>query len=167
MGDPLQGHDDPVTSVAFSHDGTRIVSGSGDKTVRIWDATTGAQMGDPLQGHDDWVSSVAFSHNGARIVSGSQDKTVRICDTISSGSVINTTLIDYNDSLQAHNNWNLSSDGWITFPNCPHGIVWIPSQFCKPLWRPQNSCIISRVGYTKFSFADCVYGEEWFNCVED
>ncbi|KAE9386282.1 hypothetical protein BT96DRAFT_544839, partial [Gymnopus androsaceus JB14] len=48
----LKGHDDGVSSVAFSHDGTRIVSGSYDNTVRIWDATTGAQMGDPLQGHD-------------------------------------------------------------------------------------------------------------------
>ncbi|KAE9383340.1 hypothetical protein BT96DRAFT_844091, partial [Gymnopus androsaceus JB14] len=103
------------------------------------------------------VTSVAFSHDGTRIVSGSQDKTVRICDTISTPHLL----------YLAHNNWNLSSDGWITFPNCPHCIFWIPSQFCKPLWRPQNSCIISRVGYTKFSFADCVYGEEWFNCVED
>ncbi len=34
----LHGHDKPVTGVAFSPDGTRIVSGSGDKTLKVWDA---------------------------------------------------------------------------------------------------------------------------------
>ena len=36
------GHSSSVTSVCFSPDGTRIVSGSWDKTVRIWNAVTGA-----------------------------------------------------------------------------------------------------------------------------
>ncbi|KAJ7675403.1 hypothetical protein B0H14DRAFT_3178029, partial [Mycena olivaceomarginata] len=44
----LRGHDGSVSSVAFSPDGQRIVSGSGDKTVRIWDAATGAAIGEPL-----------------------------------------------------------------------------------------------------------------------
>ncbi|KAE9383194.1 hypothetical protein BT96DRAFT_1009531 [Gymnopus androsaceus JB14] len=64
MGNALQGHDNWVNSVAFSPDGTRIVSGSDDKTLRIWVATTGAQMGNALQGHDDVVNSVAFAPDG-------------------------------------------------------------------------------------------------------
>ncbi|KAE9403149.1 WD40 repeat-like protein [Gymnopus androsaceus JB14] len=167
MGDPLQGHDNWVNSVAFSHDGTRIVSGSQDKTVRIWDATTGAQMGDhPLQGHDDRVHSVAFSHDGTRIVSGSHDDTSRIWDA-AIDLPINNTLTDHIEFLEAHNNWNLSSDGWITLPNCPYGIIWIPPQFRKLLWRPRNLCIISQLGYTKLSFKNCVYGAEWFHCIEE
>jgi WD40 repeat protein len=63
--------------VAFSQDGKRVVSGSGDKTVRIWDAASGEQQLE-LKGHSDWVTSVAFSQDGKRVVSGSDDKTVRI-----------------------------------------------------------------------------------------
>ncbi|KIO01891.1 hypothetical protein M404DRAFT_961384 [Pisolithus tinctorius Marx 270] len=47
----LQGHNDIVSSVAFSPDGKRIVSGSWDKTVRVWDAERGVQIGSPLKGH--------------------------------------------------------------------------------------------------------------------
>ena len=40
----LQGHSDFVFSVAYSPDGKRIVSGSGDRTVRIWDAAMGKEV---------------------------------------------------------------------------------------------------------------------------
>ncbi|KAB5591586.1 Lissencephaly-1 [Ceratobasidium theobromae] len=69
-----------VLSVAFSPDGTRIISGSSDKTIRVWDGQTGKMVLDPLQGHTESVNSVAFSPNGTRIVSGSSDKTIRVWD---------------------------------------------------------------------------------------
>ena len=40
-----------MTSVAFSPDGKRIVSGSDDNTVRLWDADTGQPIGQPMTGH--------------------------------------------------------------------------------------------------------------------
>jgi len=40
----LAGHGDGVTSVAFSADGKRVVSGSSDKLVKIWDAEPGAEV---------------------------------------------------------------------------------------------------------------------------
>src|SRR5262249_47787016 len=76
---PLLGHTGAVNSVCYSSDGKRIVSGSEDKTVRVWDAHTGQGLL-TFKGHTDEVSSVAISGDGKRIVSGSVDKEVKVWD---------------------------------------------------------------------------------------
>ena len=105
MCSPYQGHTGSVTSVAFSPDGTYIVSGSNDKTIRVWSKQ--GQVGSPFQGHTHSVNSVAFSPDGGHIVSGSKDKTIRIWDAQSGFQVCN--------SLQGHtnsvNSVAFSSDG--------------------------------------------------------
>ena len=98
LGAPLQGHTDWVQSVAISPDGTRIVSGSSDHTIRMWDAETGNALGAPLQGHTDWVRSVAISPDGTRIVSGSKDKTIRMWDA-EIGKVLGAPLQGHTDSV--------------------------------------------------------------------
>lgn len=45
----LTGHIGPVISVSFSPDGTRIVSGSLDNTLKVWDAVTGEPDAAPVQ----------------------------------------------------------------------------------------------------------------------
>ena len=72
----LQGYGSPVSSVAFSADSQRIVSGSGDNTIKVWESETGACT-QTLEGHKSWVYSVAFSADGQYIVSGSHDNTIR------------------------------------------------------------------------------------------
>jgi WD40 repeat protein len=75
----LEGHAGNVASVAFNPDGQRIVSGSDDKTVKVWDAATGEET-ITLKGHTGGVSSVAWSPDGTRIVSASDDKTLKVWD---------------------------------------------------------------------------------------
>ena len=72
-----------VFSLAYSPDGTRIISGSGDGTVQIWDAVSGAPIHAPLKGHSGSVWSVAYSPDGTRIASGSTDATVRMWNAVS------------------------------------------------------------------------------------
>ena len=87
-----------MSSVAFSPDGTRIVSGSDDNTVRLWDAATGQPIGQPLTGHTDAVYSVAFSPDGTRIASGSRDNTVRLWDA-ATGQPIGQPLTGHTDAV--------------------------------------------------------------------
>ena len=93
----LKGHDNYVLSVAFSPDGSKIVSGSSDKTIRVWDASTGVEMLPPLRGHDSWVESVAFSPDGSKIVSGSRDNTIRVWDA--------STGVEMLPPLRGHDDW--------------------------------------------------------------
>jgi WD40 repeat protein len=65
--------------VTYSPDGQRIVSGSADKTAKVWDAWTGQEKLS-LTGHTSVVTSVAYSPDGQRIVSGSNDTTVKVWD---------------------------------------------------------------------------------------
>jgi WD40 repeat protein len=75
----LSGHGAYVKSANYSPDGTRIVTASYDKTVRIWDARIGAPIA-VLSGHGQKVMSAAYSPDSAHIVTASMDKTARIWD---------------------------------------------------------------------------------------
>ncbi len=65
----LLGHKGTVYGVAFSPDGSRILTGGADGTARVWDAAT-CQPVLTLRGHQGYVLSVAFSPDGQRIVTG-------------------------------------------------------------------------------------------------
>jgi len=70
-------HPNWVNSVAFSPDGHLLASGSGDKTILLWDTRTRRKL-KVLAGHAGPVNAVSFSNDGQLLASGSNDGTVRI-----------------------------------------------------------------------------------------
>ncbi|KIJ08157.1 hypothetical protein PAXINDRAFT_89303, partial [Paxillus involutus ATCC 200175] len=72
----FEGHEHWVYCICFYPDESKLVSGSGDTTLRIWDRRMGAV--EILSGHTGMVEDVDVSRNGKMVGSGSEDKTVRI-----------------------------------------------------------------------------------------
>jgi len=75
----LNGHTGIVNAVAFSPDGKRIISGSGDNTLLVWDWRTEKVILGPLH-HENYVESIAYSPDGQRVVSGDGGGVVLVWD---------------------------------------------------------------------------------------
>jgi|GEM_PF-1024351 len=73
----LEGHTEGIYAIAVSSDGKLLASGSWDKTVRIWDISTGNLIC-KLEGHKDAIFAVAFSPDSKTVASASSDKTVKL-----------------------------------------------------------------------------------------
>jgi WD40 repeat protein len=69
-------------SLEFSPDGKRLVSGSGNHTVQLWNVKSGARL-QTMNGHSDRACSLAYSPDGMHIVSGSRDRGVKVWNTAS------------------------------------------------------------------------------------
>ncbi|PVF99569.1 WD40 repeat-like protein [Serendipita vermifera] len=78
IGVMMRGHLSGISCLAFSSDGNRIVSGSRDGVLRIWDGLTGAGIRGPLEGHTGAITCASFLADNTRIVSGSDDGTLRL-----------------------------------------------------------------------------------------
>ena len=83
VGKPLKsfhGHNHFVSSLALNSDSTKLVSGSWDKTIRLWDIPT-AKSNAIFKGHTKDILCIAFSHDERLIFSGGMDNTLRYWNT--------------------------------------------------------------------------------------
>jgi len=91
-GGPLQrtyeGHRGEVYLVAISPDGKTALSGSDDKTLKLWDLSSGKTL-HTLEGHRGGVYAVAISPDGKTALSGSNDNTLKLWD-LSRGKTLHT-----------------------------------------------------------------------------
>jgi glucose repression regulatory protein TUP1 len=81
----FSGHEQDIYSLDFSRNGRHIASGSGDRTVRLWDVEASQNI--LTVSIEDGVTTVAISPDGRYLAAGSLDKSVRVWDT-SSGAVV-------------------------------------------------------------------------------
>ena len=69
----LNGHNDVVSSIEYSPDGKKLVSGGFDHTIKIWNLENGAQIVE-IKILNRFVRSVAISLDGKTLASASDDK---------------------------------------------------------------------------------------------
>ena len=81
----LEGHTDFVRSLAFSADGTRLVTGSWDNTARVWDVA-GGKLVAILDHRSGMVATVSIAPDGKRIVTAGGDGTAKLWERAPAGS---------------------------------------------------------------------------------
>jgi mitogen-activated protein kinase organizer 1 len=90
-------HGYAIQDVAVFHDNTRFVSGGKDRTLFVWDVTSGAVIR-RIAAHDN-VNALALNALSTVVLSASYDQTVRIWDLRSQGRQAIQTLNDFRDSV--------------------------------------------------------------------
>ena len=76
----ISGHGEAILASQFSPStSSRLVTGSGDATARIWDTETGTPY-KTLKGHTSWVLAVAYAPDASMVATGSNDSTIRLWD---------------------------------------------------------------------------------------
>ena len=92
----IPGHAEAVISIAFSPDGQRLASGSGDTTVRFWDVNLESPQY-TCNGHKNWVLCIAWAPNGKYLASACKNGVVIIWDA--------QTGKQFGNSLSGHKQW--------------------------------------------------------------
>ncbi len=88
-----KGHELAVVCVAVSIDSNYVVTGSRDKSAKLWEMNTGREVRSFL-GHEATVTSIEFTQDGKYLISGGNDKTIRIWDVLSGKEIYTLSTPD-------------------------------------------------------------------------
>jgi WD40 repeat protein len=97
-------HRRPIHGLAFSPDSTKLATGSGDETVKLWEVASGKLLR-TFEGHSGRVTAVAFTPDGKKLASGCSDHNVRIWDL---AAATDPVTLEHEDSV---NGIAFSADG--------------------------------------------------------
>ena len=88
VAETFSGHTKMIRAVAFSPDGSKVLTGSDDGNAKVWDTTTGEELR-TFVGHKSPVNSVACSFDGTKVLTGSYDSTAKLWDALN-GEMLRT-----------------------------------------------------------------------------
>ena len=147
-----------MTSVAYSPNGRHIISGSGDRTIRIWDAETCDAVGNALEGHTHSVSSAAYSSDGQHVASGLYDNTIRVLNTFLYTRILPSSHNPIYSAFFA----KPGMDGWVR--DSEGGLLyWVPHDCRTTVHSPALLTIplTSRNRSISLDFDDIAFGTSW------
>ncbi|KAG1814348.1 uncharacterized protein BJ212DRAFT_1463366 [Suillus subaureus] len=169
VGEPLRGHTDSVWSVSFSPDGTHIVTGSSDKTIRLWHVV----MGQPSQ----WCAELDHP------VFSDEHRTIEATTTTPMNTLNNHFIRSSSNSIHAlcdtfelmagasHDDRSstppvLDSDsGWVMGPK-RRLLFWVPPASRTPFYSPGTALVIPR-GCPELDLSRMAHGQHWQKCRDE
>ena len=102
----LSGQDDEICWLEYLTEGQRVVSGSRDGTVRVWNLESGEQEGAPME-HESSMTDLAVTRDGTKIISGDKEGRMKVWD------VESHELVKEWSHPAGYPNIALSPDGWL------------------------------------------------------
>jgi WD40 repeat protein len=94
----IAAHKDSISDIAYSSDGTRIVSVSSDQTIRVWDAETLKEIGDPFASVGRLVKEITFLPDSQQFAAASVDGSVTVWN-LDAKTALATRLIGHSDAV--------------------------------------------------------------------
>jgi WD40 repeat protein/serine/threonine protein kinase len=147
---PLQ-HGGRVEVLAFSPDGTALLTGSWDGTARRWDVNSGKELFRCQHGSN--VNAVAFTPDGKRILTASADRSLRLWDAATGqplasplwhDSVVVSLRCNAAGTRALTGSWDATARVWNLQPGEPHGPpIHHPGSVRVALWSPDETRLLT------------------------